>query len=80
MHVNRALVLRWIAGQQAAERRSLRLMRDEGPMSAEGSFGAAMELCDLVTAERDDPVRDREVAEARRLWTKLKRPWVARLG
>ena len=55
-------------------------MRDEGPMSAEGSFGAAMELCDLVTAERDDPVRDREVAEARRLWTKLKRPWVARLG
>jgi hypothetical protein len=41
-------------------------------MSPEASFRAAMELCDLATLIEHDPVRDREIAEARRLWTKLK--------
>ena len=63
-----------------AERRSLELMHEEGPASPESSFRAAMELCDLATWTENDPVRDREVAEARRLWVKLKKPWVARLA
>jgi len=49
-------------------------------MSSESSFQAAMELCDLAMPTAHDPVRDREIAEARRLWAKLKKPWVARLA
>ena len=78
--MQRGAVLRWIAGQRAAERRSLELMQREGPASPEASFRAAMELCDLATWTEDDPVRDREIAEARRLWTKLKKSYVARLA
>jgi hypothetical protein len=55
-------------------------MRQEGPLSPESSFRAAMELCDLATWMEQDPVRDREVAEVRRLWLKLKKPWAARLA
>jgi hypothetical protein len=47
-------------------------------MSPDASFRAAMELCALATFSEHDPVRDREVAEARKLWTKLKKPWVVR--
>lgn len=47
-------------------------------MSPESSFRAAMELCDLATPLELDPVRDREIAEVRRRWAKLKKPWVAR--
>ena len=78
--VDREAVRRWIAGHRAAERRSLELMQQEGPMSLESSFRAAMELCDLAPLMEQDPVRDREIAEARRLWAKLKKPWVARLA
>jgi len=53
------VVRRWIAGHRAAERRSLELMRDEGPISPELSFRAAMELCDLAAPMEPDPVRDR---------------------
>jgi len=55
-------------------------MQQEGPMSSESSFRAAMELCDLAPLMEQDPVRDREIAEARRLWANLKKPWVARLA
>jgi hypothetical protein len=55
-------------------------MQQEGPASPDASFRAAMELCDLAPCMDDDPVRDREIAEARRLWAKLKKPWVARLA
>jgi hypothetical protein len=72
------VVRRWIAGHRAAERRSLELMRDEGPISPELSFHAAMELCDLAAPMEPDPVRDREIEQARRVWAKLKKPWVAR--
>lgn len=78
--MDREAARRWIAGHRAAERRSLELMRHEGPMSSESSFQAAMELCDLAMPTAHDPVRDREIAEARRLWAKLKKPWVARLA
>ena len=49
-------------------------------MSPDASFTAAMELCDLAQVMDPDPVRDREVAEARRLWVKLKQPWAAKLA
>ncbi|HEX7941511.1 MAG TPA: hypothetical protein VF488_06880 [Gemmatimonadaceae bacterium] len=76
--MERDAVRRWIAGQRAAERRSLELMQHEGPISPELSFRAAMELCDLAGHMDSDPVRDREVETARRLWAKLKKPWAAR--
>ena len=53
-------------------------MRQEGPLSPEASFQAAMELCDLVTSIDDDAVRAREIEAARKLWAKLKRPWAAK--
>jgi hypothetical protein len=53
-------------------------MKREGPMSPELSFEAAMEMCDLAVVSEHDPVRDREIAEARSLWMKLNKPWVAR--
>jgi hypothetical protein len=52
-------------------------MRQEGLPSSQASFEAAMELCDPAMWTEHDPVRDREIAAARRLWTKLKTPWVA---
>ena len=53
-------------------------MRQEGAMSSELSFEAAMEMCDLAAIMEHDPVRDQEIAEARKLWAKLKMPWAAR--
>jgi hypothetical protein len=47
-------------------------------MSSEASFLAAMELCDLAPVLVADLLRDRELAETRRLWAKLKKPWAAR--
>jgi hypothetical protein len=47
-------------------------------MSPERSFHAAMELCELAPPVGPDPVRDREIEQARRLWAKLKKPWAAR--
>jgi hypothetical protein len=76
--VDREVIRGWIAGHRAAERRSLELMRREGPMSPERSFHAAMELCELAPPVGPDPVRDREIEQARRLWAKLKKPWAAR--
>jgi hypothetical protein len=76
--VDREAVRRWISGQRAAEQRSFELMKQEGPMSSERSFDAAMEMCELAAILEHDPVRDREIAEARMLWTKLKMPWAAK--
>jgi hypothetical protein len=53
-------------------------MKQEGPMASERSFEAAMEMCDLATVPEHDPVRDQEIARARALWTKLKKPWAAK--
>ena len=53
-------------------------MQREGAMSPEQAFDAAMELCDLAPPMSSDPVRDREVVAARRLWTKLKQGWRAK--
>ena len=76
--MDRDAVRRWISGHRSAERRAFELMKQEGPMDSERSFEAAMEMCDLAGVPEPDPVRDREISEARALWTKLKRPWVAK--
>lgn len=76
--VDRDVVRRWIAGHRSAERRSFDLMAQEGPMASERAFVAAMEMCDLAAIPAHDPVRDREIEEARALWTKLKKPWAAK--
>lgn len=47
-------------------------------MASERSFEAAMEMCDLATVPEHDLVRDQEIAQARALWTKLKKPWAAK--
>lgn len=47
-------------------------------MTPEHAFEAAMEMCDLAAVVEHDPVRDREIEQARALWTKLKRPWAAK--
>lgn len=78
--VDNEAVRRWIAGQRAAEQRSFERMRTEGPMSPQDSFAAAMELCALAEVPDRDPVRDREIAEARALWAKLKRKWAENHG
>lgn len=65
---------------RVAERRALELMKQEGPMTSELAFEAAMELCDLATIPEHDPVRDREIADARALWAKLKQSWAAKLA
>ena len=70
-------VRRWIAGQRAAEQRSFQRMQAQGPMTPEDSFAAAMELCSLAVVPDRDPVRDREIADARAVWAKLKRKWAA---
>lgn len=64
---------RWLAGHQAAERRALDALREEGPASPEVSFARSMELLDLVP--ESDPFRDQGVLETRALWTKLKASW-----
>lgn len=76
--MDRDAVRRWQAGHQAAARRSLAQLAVDGPLSPEASFEAAMELCALSPVLEHDPVREREVAEARRLWSKLKAPWAAK--
>jgi hypothetical protein len=76
--VDRDAVRRSISGHRSAERRGFELMKQEGPMASEHAFEAAMELCDLAVVPEHDPVRDREIAEARAVWTKLKKPWVAK--
>lgn len=76
--MDRDAVRRWISGHRSAERRALELMKQEGPMPSERSFEAAMEMCDLATIPEHDLVRDQEIAQARALWTKLKKPWAAK--
>ncbi len=70
---------RWAEGHRLASRRSLQVMRAEGPLDPSTSFAAALELCRLVDPTVPDPVREREVAAARAAWAKL-RAWAANRG
>jgi hypothetical protein len=70
------MVKRWAAGQLAARRRALALMRLEGPPPPEKAFAEAMELCALVPVEPPDETRIREDAAARAAWAKV-RKWAA---
>ena len=72
--MDRTLAKRWMAGHAAASRRAFEVMREEGPPSAEVAFQRSMELLDLAQAE--DPFRERDVAQARAIWIKL-RKWAA---
>jgi hypothetical protein len=63
-----------MAGHVAASQRAFDVMREEGPPSAEVAFQRSMELLDLAPAE--DPFRERDVAQARSIWIKL-RKWAA---
>jgi len=72
--VDRTLAKRWMAGHVAASQRAFAVMREEGPPSAEVAFQRSMELLDLAPAE--DPFRERDVAQARSIWIKL-RKWAA---
>jgi hypothetical protein len=71
--IDPALAKRWLAGHQAAGRRALQVMPDEGAASPKVSFARSMELLDLAPTE-DDGFRDREATHARAAWAKL-RAW-----
>ena len=75
LHMDGPAIRRWLDGHRAAERRQLELMRREGAPPASASFAAALELFELVGAVGSDPVRERELAEARSMWARLKRSW-----
>jgi hypothetical protein len=63
-----------MAGHAAANRRAFEVMREEGPPVADVAFQRSMELLDLAPA--GDPFRERDVAQARAIWIKL-RKWAA---
>lgn len=69
---------RYLAGHQAAARRQLELLHEEGPMAPADAFAAALELLELVDGTTPDPSRERQAAEVRALWTRIKQPWAAR--
>jgi hypothetical protein len=79
MHsAEKALVRRFVRGQEAAAKRSLAALRT-APLSPTASLRAALELIDLAEPDSltaPDRVREREVLAARRAWAKLR----ARLG
>jgi len=68
---------RWRDGHEAAARRALQVMRDEGPPRPSVAFREAMELCALVDVEPADTMRLREEREVRATWAKV-RAWAAR--
>jgi hypothetical protein len=77
--VERDQVRRWAAGQAAAARRALDVMKSEGPPVPATAFAEAMELCALVDVAPADELRLREEAAARRAWAKV-RAWAASRG
>jgi hypothetical protein len=78
-HVDDAAVKRWVAGQEAAARRALQLLREEGAPAPAVAFEQAMELCALVEVEPADEVRLRNEAATRAAWAKV-RAWAASHG
>ena len=69
---------RRVLGWRAAEAAERRVRGAEGPLGAGESLAWAEELCALnpEAFSQPDPVREREVGEARAAWDKLR----ARLG
>jgi hypothetical protein len=65
---------RRVLGWQAAEAAEREIRRAEGPLSPSESLAWAEALCALNPAamSKPDPVREREVAEARAAWDKLR--------
>ena len=75
---SREEIRRRVLGWRAAEAMEQEVRRAEGPLSPRESLAWAEELCALnpETFGQPDAVREREVAEARGAWDKLR----ARLG
>jgi hypothetical protein len=67
-------IRRRIAGWRAAELRERQLRRDEPILDPTTALELATELCELAPGlfEVEDPVREREVREARAAWAKLR--------
>ena len=68
---------RRVQGWRAAEARERELRRIEGPMNPAESFEAGMELCELLPdlSSAPDPLRTREVEQARLAWRRLRDAW-----
>ena len=76
--MDRDTIRRWHAGKLLAEQRMRDELRDARRLSPDESFAAALELIALMPAgDEPDPVREREVAEARLAWAKV-RAWAAK--
>ena len=73
-------IRRWAENHRAAAARERELAR-EHPLSPADSFAAAMSLLVLFEKlhgspfDRRDPVSEREDAESREAWTKLRARW-----
>ena len=64
-----------VAGWRAAGERERQLRRDEAPLEPEEALTQALELCELTPAgfwATPDEVRQREVAQARAVWARLR--------
>lgn len=67
-------IRRRVAGWRAAEVRERHVRRAEAPLDATTALELSEELCDLDPDlfRKEDPVRKREVGEARAAWAKLR--------
>jgi hypothetical protein len=67
-------IRRRIAGWRAAEIRERQVRREEPIPEPTTALELATELCELAPAlfQEEDPVREREVREARAAWAKLR--------
>jgi hypothetical protein len=65
---------RRVLGWRAAETAEIEVRRAEHPLSPSESLAWAEELCalNLAALSSPDAVREREVAEVRRTWAKLR--------
>jgi hypothetical protein len=65
-----------VQGWRAAEVRERELRREEGAMTPADALEAALELCELLPEDADsDPLREREVEQARLAWRRLRDGW-----
>ena len=67
-------IRRRVAGWRAAEARERQVRRTETVLDPTAALDLSEELCDLDPAlfREEDPVRKREVSEARAAWAKLR--------
>jgi len=67
---------RRVRGWRAAEVRERQLRAIEGAVAPEAALEAALELCELLPDQTaSDPLREREVEQARSAWRRLRDGW-----